>query len=684
MRCRRVCARGPHVVLSVMPPPCRVAGLIRKIGSDHFVAMSDEAASVTGADLYRSSGSASCLSGAEADESARRQGLVHHRNSLKKLPLAPLPSPHGSFKRKLQALPPPLPSPGRSRHSDSDDGPPISGGRTDTPGRLRIRPLPSQVEAAGSDAKSGLPHSKDGDVRANEGGGVIGAGRAASINSDPVAKTGNGHGAAHWLTAPGAPSRFQFILEERRRRKKAKAQTQLDLLDAALCGQPFEEDTPPSGSSTPPSARVRHGRWPSVHDYEALSLGVFTLRNPLRKFCIACIEWPWWDKGVLLLIVVNTIQLMMFDPFDTSANIEPAQVFTRKAWPPLGRDLLAQIGLVLSALFVLEALIKILALGFVRGSKTYLAQRSNWLDFFVVLIGCIDFAGDEVDIGAASSLRLLRILRVLRAAMRSQKLRNLVQTIMRSMPLLTSTLVTLCLILLIFGILGVQLYQGALQGRCFHVDSGKLIDAEGFCDDGFVESALDEFWIAKGMQMTDGGIWRCQKGKSACLRLGENPGRGAIHFDNILNGIVTIFQIMTLEGWADLCYQLQDSNSFWNVLYFLLLVWLGPFFAVQLFLVVLAEAFEKNKDDEGEAADAQAATGKEEDSNAASLRFLQDNRQQAADRRAKGVQLNTHKPPPPHGLERFRTQVCCFALSFCLCSVSVCVLVVHTQVRCCP
>ena len=105
-----------------------------------------------------------------------------------------------------------------------------------------------------------------------------------------------------------------------------------------------------------------------------------------------------------MLIVVNTIQLMMFDPFDTSANIEPAQVFTRKAWPPLGRDLLAQIGLVLSALFVLEALIKILALGFVRGSKTYLAQRSNWLDFFVVLIGCIDFAGDEVDIGAASAI----------------------------------------------------------------------------------------------------------------------------------------------------------------------------------------------------------------------------------------------------------------------------------------
>jgi len=52
-----------------------------------------------------------------------------------------------------------------------------------------------------------------------------------------------------------------------------------------------------------------------------------------------------------------------------------------------------------------------------------------------------------------------------------------------------------------------------------------------------------------------------QEGKTECLALGRNPGRGAIHFDNFFNGVITIFQIITLEGWADLCYQLQDSTG---------------------------------------------------------------------------------------------------------------------------
>jgi hypothetical protein len=132
-----------------------------------------------------------------------------------------------------------------------------------------------------------------------------------------------------------------------------------------------------------------------------------------------------------------------------------------------------------------------------------------------------------------------------------------------------------------------------LQGRCFDIDSGELKDAEAICGDGFIDDGEHEFWIAKGMQIQGGGMWRCQRSKTDCLPLGDNPGRGAVHFDNIMNGILTIFQIMTLEGWADLSYQLQDALGFWNVIYFVVLVWLGPYFAVQLFLVVLSSNFEQ-------------------------------------------------------------------------------------------
>ena len=197
--------------------------------------------------------------------------------------------------------------------------------------------------------------------------------------------------------------------------------------------------------------------------------------------------------------------------------------------------MLNAIGLVFTVAFTVECVVKIMALGFVRGRRTYvdslsvsdtcecspvlcdvggtgnragrnkssptsayaptpaplppptvtwrtsmprssftryLAQTSNWLDFFVVVIGLGDFAGS--DLGAFSALRLLRILRVLRAVTRFENLKQMVVVLISSVPIMASTFVTLCMVLLVFGILGVQLYQGELHGRCFNVDSGEL------------------------------------------------------------------------------------------------------------------------------------------------------------------------------------------------------------------
>ena len=56
---------------------------------------------------------------------------------------------------------------------------------------------------------------------------------------------------------------------------------------------------------------------------------------------------------------------------------------------------------------------------------------------------------------------------------------------------------------------GGQIFQGALQGRCFDVDTGE-VEGEDICSAGFIESALEEFWIRKGMQLAAGGLFRCQ------------------------------------------------------------------------------------------------------------------------------------------------------------------------------
>lgn len=57
--------------------------------------------------------------------------------------------------------------------------------------------------------------------------------------------------------------------------------------------------------------------WPDQQKYNPRSLRLFTLTSPFRRWCIRAIEWKWWDRSVLALIFLNTIQLAMFDPFDT-------------------------------------------------------------------------------------------------------------------------------------------------------------------------------------------------------------------------------------------------------------------------------------------------------------------------------------------------------------------------------
>eukprot|EP00961_Rhodomonas_salina_P108792 1464486-Rhodomonas_salina.1 len=51
--------------------------------------------------------------------------------------------------------------------------------------------------------------------------------------------------------------------------------------------------------------------------YGSVGRFVVRLQNPIRRACIALIERKWWDRAVLGLILLNTIALALYDPFDT-------------------------------------------------------------------------------------------------------------------------------------------------------------------------------------------------------------------------------------------------------------------------------------------------------------------------------------------------------------------------------
>ncbi|EDW37916.1 GL21364 [Drosophila persimilis] len=53
--------------------------------------------------------------------------------------------------------------------------------------------------------------------------------------------------------------------------------------------------------------------------------------------------------------------------------------------------------------------------------------------------------------------------------------------------------------------------------------------------------------------------------------------------------------VISLEGWTDIMYYVQDAHSFWDWIYFVLLIVIGSFFMINLCLVVIATQFSETK-----------------------------------------------------------------------------------------
>ena len=59
--------------------------------------------------------------------------------------------------------------------------------------------------------------------------------------------------------------------------------------------------------------------------------------------------------------------------------------------------------------------------------------------------------------------------------------------------------------------------------------------------------------------------------------------------------MVTIFQVITMEGWVDIMYMVLDtSGSIITIPYFCLIIIIGSFFLLNLILAVIMRVFIQN------------------------------------------------------------------------------------------
>ncbi|XP_038174924.1 voltage-dependent L-type calcium channel subunit alpha-1C isoform X17 [Arvicola amphibius] len=147
-------------------------------------------------------------------------------------------------------------------------------------------------------------------------------------------------------------------------------------------------------------------------------------------------------------------------------------------------------------------------------------------------------------------------------------------------PLLHIALLVL-FVIIIYAIIGLELFMGKMHKTCYN--------QEGITD---VPAEEDPSPCA----LETGHGRQCQNG-TVCRPGWDGPKHGITNFDNFAFAMLTVFQCITMEGWTDVLYWVNDAvGRDWPWIYFVTLIIIGSFFVLNLVLGVLSGEFSKERE----------------------------------------------------------------------------------------
>ena len=144
------------------------------------------------------------------------------------------------------------------------------------------------------------------------------------------------------------------------------------------------------------------------------SLVIFTNRSRLRWACVWLTQKKSFENFIIFMIALNSITLGIKDYTDKDNLGQRNQIV--ESLDPF-----------FTYIFLLEALFKIIAMGFLFGTNTYLTDAWNWLDFTVVVTSLLN---ELPSMRGVSGLRTFRLFRPLRSLTTMPSMRILIGTLM--------------------------------------------------------------------------------------------------------------------------------------------------------------------------------------------------------------------------------------------------------------
>uniref|UniRef100_A0A3P9AK90 Voltage-dependent L-type calcium channel subunit alpha n=1 Tax=Esox lucius TaxID=8010 RepID=A0A3P9AK90_ESOLU len=342
------------------------------------------------------------------------------------------------------------------------------------------------------------------------------------------------------------------------------------------------------------------------------ALCCLTLSNPIRMAALALVEWKYpsmtiflcvfvpFDIFILLAIFANCVALGVSKPFpEEDSNSTNHNLVSLCKVDDTGTvmSIREQVEYIFLVIFTIETFTKILAYGLVMHPSAYIRSGWNLLDFVIVIVGLFSVVAEgtsEHKPGEAhhaagkpggldvKALRAFRVLRPLR--------------LVSGVPSKCA-----CVSLKPISMLCVRVLICLRVFVCVFSRSTDYLNV----DDDPTPCAF----AGNGRECVGNG--------TECRGPWEGPNGGITNFDNIFFAMLTVFQCITMEGWTDVLYWMNDAIGFempW--VYFVSLVIFGSFFVLNLVLGVLSGEFSKEREKavaRGELQDAQNKKQMEED-----------------------------------------------------------------------
>nr|XP_013816082.1 PREDICTED: sodium channel protein type 2 subunit alpha-like [Apteryx mantelli mantelli] len=303
--------------------------------------------------------------------------------------------------------------------------------------------------------------------------------------------------------------------------------------------------------------------------------------NILRRLAIKILVHSLFSMLIMLTILTNCVFMTWSNLPDWTKNVE--YTFT--------------------GIYTFEFLVKVLARGFCIDAFTCLRDYWNWLDFIVISFA---YLTEFVDLGNVSALRTFRVLRALKTISVIPGLKTIVGALIQSVKKLSDVMILTVFCLSVFALIGLQLFMGNLKNKCLLWPSKNSSSFEKYLAPYFNDTVFDwaayienesHFYRLEGQKdfllcgnSSDAG--KCPE-EFICVKAGRNPNYGYTSFDTFSWAFLSLFRLMTQDYWENLYQLTLRAVGKTYMVFFVLVIFLGSFYLINLILAVVAMAYEE-------------------------------------------------------------------------------------------